>query len=162
MYFTHYHIYVLKSGSVSKKTKLKTFCPCVRWQESSDQNSGSDTGHRRGRAQWIPHTENTVQSPQLARSLWGLPQEVVVTLTTWQVVVRHGGMAPLYKILHIRVRLYRHLNWQHWCSYASRIPCRSEQHYCVKESVGINLLSQNHLDIFSRYKSKKLLQIFFA
>lgn len=107
----HDHIYVLKSGSVSKKTKLKNFCACVRGQESSDQNSVSDTGHRRGRAQWVPHTENTVQSPQLARFLRGLSQEVVITLTTRQVVVRPGGTAPLYKILHITVRLYRHLNW---------------------------------------------------
>jgi hypothetical protein len=135
-----------------KKTKFKNFCACVRWQESGDQNSGSDTGHRRGPVQWVPHTENTVQAPQLARSLRSLSPEVVITLTTWQVVVCHGGMVPFYKILHITVRLYRHLNWQHWCIYASRIPCRTEQNYCVKESVGLSLLSQNHPDMFFRYK----------
>lgn len=144
-----------------KKTKVNNFCDCGRWQESGDQNSGSDTGHRRGPEQWVPHTANTVQAPQLARSLRGLSQEVI-TLTTWQVVVRHGGMAPIYKILHITVRLYRHLNWQHWCIYASRIPCRTEQHYCVKESVRLSLLSQNHPDMLSRYKSNKLVQIFFS
>lgn len=90
-----------------KKNRLINSCACFRWQESSHQNSGSDTWHRGGRAQWIPHTEKTVQPPQPARSLRGLSQEITIPLTTWQVVVRHGGIVPLHRILHITAHLCR-------------------------------------------------------